>query len=449
MDLDAKTVVDSLLNGISAETKQDLLVSDEVLFSKMISDSDPDSDTEEKIKWDGLCWDLNWDRLFPISRAVVYFLWSCFMGLVFACYSAFEWVAFRLTGQRRNLRQSIRTNSVILIGGMIVTITMILVMLVFFTKDILLFPADNHINDYGTVTMAQPCGVEHNVLLLNSSEFWAETGIRVVKGDIVKIAASGAFYGNLVDAHDSALKNRKRTYAPDNFHWKKGYSIGLIQQFRQGLSKTEGANDETRFCVYGRNGERDARYGSLLYQIKSEGQMPAVKNPVDEEQVIFQINPPKDRAFEFKVKKSGVLCFAINDIYLDDPEFIKNVIDNDLETYAAYQKDSTKTRPMFSESTLSRIKGNSAERTKLINSILGLSPSNDQGNQSMWFDDNIGEILLNVNIERKNPGNLLSFLTKPFRWIFHNQGWKWILGVLCILMTADMVAGLGRRSRRR
>ena len=177
--------------------------------------------------------------------------------------------------------------------------------------------------------------------------------------------------------------------------------------------------------------------------------MPAVKNAVDEEQVIFQINPLKDRAFEFKVKKSGVLCFAINDIYLDDPEFIENVIDNDMETYAAYQKDSTKKRPMFSESTLSRINGDSTERTKLINSILGLSPSNDSGNQSMWYDDNIGEILLNVNIERKNPGNLLSFLTKPFRWIFHNQGWKWILGVLCMLMTADMVAGIGRRRKRR
>ncbi|MBR5103312.1 MAG: hypothetical protein IKV05_01330 [Bacteroidales bacterium] len=451
MDFDANTVVDNLMNGISAETKEDLLVTDEVLFSKMISDGDPQDDTDESIRWDGFCWDLKWDRLFPISRAVLCFIWSCFMGLVFAIYSAFEWIAFRLTGKRKNLRRSIRTNSVILIGGMIATITMIVVMLVFFIKDVLLFPADNHINDFGTVTMAQPCGVEHNVLLVNSCEFWAETGIRVVKGDVVKIAASGAFYGNLVDFHDSALKNRERSYAPDNFHWKKDDAPGFIQKLKQRICKTGAPSEETQFCVYGRNQESDARYGSLLYQIKSEGQTSSVQNPKDKEQVIFQVNPLKDRAFEFKAKKSGVLCFAINDIYLDDPEFINEIIDYDLRRYAEYKKDSTKPRPLLSESTLSRIDGNPAERKIFITSILEGRKSKTNplpANKSMWYDDNIGEILLNVNIERKNPGNLFSFLTKPFRWIFHNHGWRWILGILCLLLTADTFIGAGVRRKR-
>ena len=442
MDFDAKTVVDNLLNGISAETKKDLIVKDETLFSKMMSDKGPHSDEGDRIKWDGFVWDLRWDYLFPVTRAIVYFLWSCFMGLVFAFYSAFEWLASRLTGKRKNLRQSIRTNSVILMGGIVATITMIVVMLVFFIKDVLLFPADNHINDYGTVTMAQPCGVEHNVLLVNSSEFWAETGIRVVEGDLVKIAASGAFYGNLVDFHDSALKNRKRRYAPDNFHWKVEDSPSLIQKFKQWVVNEDVVNDDTRFCVYGRNGERDARYGSLLYQIKGEGEMAAVKNCSNEDQVIFQVNPLKDQAFEFTAEKSGVLCFAINDIYLDDSALVNEIIASDLQKYEDFKKDPTKERPLLSEYTLSRIEKDSVACVNFRDSVLA-------GNQSMWYDDNIGEILINVNIERKEPGNLLSFLTKPFRWIFHNKGWRWILGVLCLLMTADMLVGIGTRRKRR
>lgn len=441
MDFDAKTVVDNLLNGISAETKKDLIVKDETLLSKMMSDKDSHDGEGDRIKWDGFVWDLRWDCLFPVTRAVAYFLWSCFMGLVFAFYSAFEWIAFRLTGKRKNLRQSIRTNSVILIGGIISTITMIVVMLVFFIKDVLLFPADNHINDYGTVTMAQPCGVEHNVLLVNSSEFWTETGIRVVEGDLVKIAASGAFYGNLVDFHDSALENRKRRYAPDNFHWKIEDSPSLIQKFKQWIVNKAEVKDEIRFCVYGRNEERDARYGSLLYQIKSEGEMAAVKNCPDKEQAIFQVNPLPDQAFEFKVKKSGVLCFAINDIYLDDSTIVNNIIDSDLQIYKDSKAGKTEKRPLLSEYTLSRIENNPAARANFADSILA-------GNQSMWYDDNIGEILINVNIERKEPGNLLSFLTKPFRWIFHNKGWMWILGVLCLLMSADMFVGIATRRKR-
>lgn len=426
MDFDAKTVVDNLLNGISAESKEDLIVTDETLVSKMMRGSDSPTDKDETIRWDGFCWDLKWDLPFPISRAIVYFLWSCFMGAVFAFYSAFEWVASRLTGKRKNLRQSIRTNSVILFGGMIMTITMTVVMLVFFVKDILLFPADNHINDRGTVTMAQPCGVEHNVMLVNSSEFWAETGIRVLEGDVVKIAASGAFYGNLVDFHDSALKNRSRSYVPDNFHWKTDSSLEEV------------SGDNTQFLVYGRNNEKRARYGSLLYQIKPEGHLAAVKNCKDKDQVIFQVNPLKDKAFEFKVKNPGVLCFAINDIYLDDSTFINEIIDADLQTYADYKSGKTKKRPMLSESTLSKIKEDPSERKRFVDYILA-------ENRLMWYNDNIGEILLNVTIERKDPGNLLSFLTKPFRWIFHNQGWKWILGILCLLMTADMITGIGIR----
>ena len=431
MDFDANTVVDNLLNGISAETQKDLVVTDEAMFSKMMRDNDPSDDTGDKIRWEGFSWDLRWDRPLPISRAVLYFLWSCFMGLIFAVYSVIEWTVLKLTGKPRNFRQSTRTNAVILIGGIIVTVTMIIVMVVFFIKDILLFPADNHINDFGTVTMAQPCGVEHNVLLVNSSEFWAETGIRVVKGDIVKIAASGAFYGNLVDFHDSALDNRRRTYAPDNFHWKKDDALNLLKE----------SSDEVRFCVYGRNDESDARYGSLLYQIKTEGEKAAIQNCRKGEKVIYQVRPRKDRAFRFKAEKSGVLCFAINDIYLDNPEFINEIIDDDLTKYEAFLKNPDKERPMFSEKNLNEIKADTVKRNNFVESIL-------KGNQAMWYDDNIGEILINVNIERKHPGNLFSFLTKPFRWIFHNMGWKWITGVLCLLLVADLAVGMRARRKR-
>lgn len=431
MDLNAKNIVDSLIQGAGSEARKDIEVKDESMFSRMMKGNGTDPDEEETIRWEGVCRDIRWDRPLPVSRAVFHFLWSCFMGLVFAVYSIFEWLALKLTGRHRNFRQSVRTNAVILYAGLITTVSMIVVMVVFFIKDILLFPADNNINSHGTVTMAQPCGVEHNVLLVNSAEFWAETGIRVVKGDKVRIAASGAFYGQLVDMHDAALDNKVRRFPPDNFHWKKEL-------------KTVGTGKEksvTQFCVYGRNGTTDlnARFGSLIYQIKPEGKKPVSSNSGLPHKEIFQIEPKKDGPYEFRAAHSGVLCFAVNDIFLDDEAVLKAVITQDS---LAYVSNPDSKDLLLETKTIERLVKDTTgeEHDMFVRNIISQ-------NRSMWYDDNIGEILLNVNIERKHPGNLLSFLTKPFRWIFHHNGWLHILITCSILMLLDLITGILMRRR--
>ena len=426
MDMDSKSLVENIITDISSDGRRDVFVNDEALTSKMLRGNEDQE--EDSPRWNGFTWSIDWNTPFPIIRASLHFIWSCFMGLIFACYHLFENLTFRLTGKKKNYRRSIRANSIILTSGIMITVASIIVMIVFFLKDILLFPSDNHINHYGTITMAQPCGVEHNVVLMGSSECWAETGIRVVKGDKVSIAASGAFYGKVSDYHDKAKANESLMYGIDVLHWKKkDFSdkvIGACDRFRSRFGIGERDSTVTDLCVY--NGY-DARFGSLLYQIKPETEKPSYSNRSlkRNQRTIWQVEPRRRGPHTFKARRSGELCFAVNDIYIRDTSLFDMAYEFDL-------KDAS--TQLFSKDAMKKMEDPQCYKN-FRNSVV-------TKNKAMWYDDNLGEILLNVNVERKHPGNLLSFLTKPFRWIFHNNGWLWILSLTLIVMSADLAFGI-------
>lgn len=410
MDLDKNTVVDSLISSILTSTKASLEVDDKSLFSYILQE---EQDLKDDIRCSWPVWKVRHNVPFPFAEALLSFLWGCFMKVIFCIYESVEWLAGRISGKKVNLRQSIRLNSVIFISSIIVFLTMTVGMIVFFLKDILLFPADNTINHYGAITISQPCGIEHNVFLMNACELWAETGIRVVKGDKVKISASGTFNSDILDMTAAASKNMELRYEGNHFHFMED-------------ADSARAKPVSKWLVYNAN---DALFGSLLYQIKSEEAAPVLMNSDDpgEAEISQIISKSKSKPVSFKAKKSGELCFAVNDIYIRDGEMFDEIMSDKPELFPSGFQKKWK--------TALAAEGDASWRCDSLKRLYV------DVNPRVWYSDNVGEILLNVTIERKATQGLFVWPSKLFRWMFHNSGWIIVFLTLTALLIIDFICG--------
>lgn len=422
-DINAKSVVDSLMENLTLDSGTQVVV-DEKSFLAEISEQ-RDNNSAKDYRWEGVQWKVDRNSRLPLLKACCGFLWSCIMGLVFLFYCTCEKTLWLFTRKKFNLRTSIRFNTVICSGFIIIFATLFIYMMVFLIKDVILYPMSSSSNTNGTLCMSQPCCIDHYIRLMGSDECWTDTGIRVGKGDKVNIVYSGAFYGDLNDYVSAARDNRKLKYATSSY-------TNIEESAKSGSS--------SRYCMYGSANEEDAVFGTLLYQIKGETESPLYRNDATgTDKDIFQINridrvqnpianaiatlskkaEDSNNSIEFKAKRSGVLCFAVNDIYVhDDEEFIKSL----------------------------KAEGFLADKSEGKNdTALTARDSVYLQNRDLMFQDNLGEYLLHVTVARSSFEDhrpLFHRMITIYRWFYIDGYWKWVLLCIFIGLAADLSIGV-------
>jgi hypothetical protein len=175
---------------------------------------------------------------------------------------------------------------------LILCITFIISSFMFFINDVLLFQNNVQVNEAGAFIPHRSCNRETALYLFNAADYWAKTGIQLNKGDKITISYSGAFHSDVAMLKDAAETNKKPKY-----EWVT-------------YSKPEDKG-KNKFLVY--NNKEDSYFGSILYAITGE-------NGVSESDSsrVQQI----ERGKKITIKQNGTLYLAVNDIYLTD-EVIK------------------------------------------------------------------------------------------------------------------------------
>jgi hypothetical protein len=387
-DINSKSVMDSLLSNLLLDSQKEVNIEEKTFMSEL---SEPHHHEDGKDHfWDGFVWKYDKKRLFPLTRALFTFLWSCVMGLANLGYVLCETILRLITGRKFHLATSRRFNVVVCFSMLVICIILVIYMMVFLVKDVILFPVDSYSNTYGTLVMTQPCAVEKYVRVLSSNECWCETGIMLAEGDEVRITYSGNFYGEVADYKDAAEENRKPRYFDSDNN-----SEGSSQESGVGL------------CMYGYNGEADARFGSLLDQIKSETDRPVYRNENDS-QKIFQIE--SKTIHSFTVEDPGTLMLSVNDIYLYNEDFLKKVIEHDGRYFQNLTDASAYIR-----------------------------------NREILFADNLGEYLVNVEVCRNSFSDsrmLFGAMMKTYRWLYMDGNWKVLLCVSALFLVLDAISGV-------
>lgn len=284
----------------------------------------------------------------------------------------------------RGIKSSSGINAIIIVSMLIMTIIALVYGLNFLTKEVVLPDYDSHVNQYGVVTLNQGCLEDHHFFLLNAASFWSKTGIAVSKGDKVYITASGSMYSDVGEMVKTAKDNKASLYPRSDFH-KKYLNM----------------EPAAKFCIYGRYPddtiEKDNKpvFGSLLYQIGDEVRGPKSYNDERNPSVVRQINFAKnknslfkDKRYYFIAHKSGMLYFSFNDILLDNSTIDQILADRKESSLVYY--DLIKSTPCY--------KHNCCHSEKpcpyMVNYI------KKEVDSLIWFEDNIGEALINVRVEK-------------------------------------------------
>ena len=198
-----------------------------------------------------------------------------------------------------------------------------------------------------------------------------------------------------------------RTYVSQNYH-KDPISDSTITLCMYHEAKGQGKN------------RGEARFGSLLVQVKDDYMEPAYTSSSGK---IIQLDTIKDgKAPTFTVDTAGVLNFAVNDIYLSD-KVLDSLIENHKEMEKLLQDDyGGKPDSMYAK--VDEIQ-NHAECTGLGKMLeIGDSCKLDcffclaKKCPTIWFDDNVGEILLNITVVRHSPHSSIftpMILSKGYR----------------------------------
>ena len=399
--INAKSVVDSLMENLTLDAGSQVEVDEKSLLAEISEERDRSS--KEEFKWEGFNWEIDKNARLPLLRALCGFIWSCIMGLIYLFYYMFEKVLWMFSRKKFDLKTSVKFNIVICSGVLVAFATVLLYMMVFLIKDVVLFPMASESNSQGTLCLSQPCCIDHYIRLLGTDECWEDTGIRIAEGDKVEIVYSGAFYGNIDDYVEAAKHNRKLKYA---------------------ISDRSEEAGEFEFGMYKTIGKDSAKFGALLYQIKSETEEPAYRNETSpgSRQEIYQINI-NERQVTFIADRPGVLSFAVNDIYVYNQKLL----------------DAARKGGHLDYKTKDEIKIKRRDSTLLANPTL-------------LFADNIGEYLLHVTITRnsfEDDRPLFNQMIRSYRWLFIEKNWRWVIAAFIGLLLIDILFGVYLRSPRR
>ena len=368
---------------------------------------------------------------FPVTIFIFRTLWKLMMLLPLCYYKIVSLLAWAFSNRQEKFQSKInsaRVNFVIFFCSIVLAIVLLVSTFFFFFNSVLLLDSNQLINNYGTIHMEQPCGIESCVYLYNTAQPWTNTGINIVKGDEVRISASGAFYGRVFDLVNSANKNDTLPFSFIN---------PSVIDTSQSLYDT----NVVSLCMYNK---KDAVFGSLLYQIKKDNETIIYdsRDDNDDNPHIIQDNHERSESFSFTARHSGELYVSINDIYLSDKVLVllRDMPKKNIEQHLEIEKinDTTKIK----SDSLFNIGLNWVKERKPKNKLdtiveyklakLYALVHSDSLFHKYWFDDNLGEILLNITVNRNvisssNVGG--SFMSHAYRRIdkFFDKKWEEIL----------------------
>lgn len=256
---------------------------------------------------------------------------------------------------------------------MIATVFFILVFTVHFAidfiNDVILFDTEINVNEQGALNPKKALNCEHAMYLFNPSEVWANTGIRLNKGDKYRIAISGGANTTIYESISAAKNNIKPLYDGARFDFDiepKGEKN--IQYCLSKGAQHIGSDGKMHYF----------NFGTIMYVIQPEGAN--IKyNPLSVPAKELRswdpgnLSSPHDGDREFhKANSSGFLYLAVNDIVFGEI----NVSD-------AFDKNDyfVKVIKEFWRRTHERIKGKIIE---IENGVTSHSDSNAFSRDTSW-----------------------------------------------------------------
>ena len=286
-------------------------------------------------------------------------------------------------------------------------VVMVLVSVVYyasaFINDVILFKTEMHVNEQGALNPQKALNSEYALYLFNASEPWANTGVRINKGDKFRIIISGGTNTDITDILESAKNNTRPDFSwvfYDKWEPFKGESL-LDLCLSKGVEV---------------NGEK-VNFGSMLYTIQPEGANVVYSPQAVKTSDIYKWQPTKEnKAAGFtRAKESGMIYLAVNDIVFSQRDSMN--IDEQFKKYnlVARQEGQIDT---LSSSTVSLLKDYN----------------------SYYYRDNIGQILVAVEVVRSVPKwSFKSFLNYPLyayrEFDYNSNDTCWIFPFIWFLIT--------------
>lgn len=409
------SLISAIYDAIFTETPSDVSVTERSFVSVML-DANNQKETFSK---EDFRLHLSKGKSLILTRFLVQLVVKCVLGVIWLIYGLYNLIHRIITGRWRGMKSSSGINLVIGSMVLVTTIIALLYILTFLTKEVVLSPNNARINDKGVITVDQPCLETHSFFLLNAANFWTPTDIQINNGDRVYITASGSMYSDISDMHKAAIENKTLKYARS-----------ILGAYKTVENDTIGV----QYCIYGRYNNdnfydfwffklrkclsKHPRFGSLLYQIGSPHKGYVPYNTDNNPRAIQQINLDRsNNEFVFKAKKSGILYLTFNDVLLD------------ITTLGRIHNDS------INQERVGLKMCEELKRVKIFH-------DKDIKDEQIWFKDNLGEVLINVRIEKSIRRSDLPLYKKPVvrvyrhlnhlstRGLFGSSAWINILVVM-------------------
>ncbi|MEG1622128.1 MAG: hypothetical protein RR330_02015 [Alistipes sp.] len=264
-------------------------------------------------------------------------------------------------------------NFLLLAVTIILCLVAVICSFTFFLNDILLFQNKPKMNYAGAIIPQRSCSREYVLFLFNSADRWAETGIQLQEGDRIKVSASGCFNSDVTAVAHCVKRNERLKH-----RW-----VSTTSRDKAGIAQ----------CLYA---DASAHFGSVLYQIN--GEMGCDNDTLTHK--IHQIDSSSAQHFT-KIKENGMLYFSVNDIYLSDTIILyyealnRRLLHCDsldsaaLTRYNTAQTDPDQVVRLFYHNNNGAVYVAGKQFREYF-----------KENRDAWFNDNIGEILMCVEIER-------------------------------------------------
>lgn len=390
------SLISAIKDAIFTETPGNVTVNERSLLSVML-----DNDNNGKsLSWDNFKIKIHKGEPLLITRIIIQVLRDIvlgFIGIVYLCYNVFHWI---ITGKWRGMHPSSGINAIISLVTLISAIVTLIYIFAFFMIDVVIAPNNARTNSRGVITIDQPCLESHSFFLLNSATCWTPTDIQISEGDKVYVTASGSMYSDIGNMYEKALNNDTLDYSRSSLY--------------PHIISSQDTSD-VKYCIYGRykndrckSFNEYPRYGSVLYQICNNHKGPILYNDSVHPNEVKQLNfNDKNQVCNY-AKKSGFLYLTFNDILLDKETFENIKKDN----RDIWKKEFVKT---------------------------GKTSYDSIKDSKIWFQDNIGEILVNVRIEKNILNSDLPWYKKilmlVYRDIDHSVNQSFFGTYLGILVT--------------
>jgi hypothetical protein len=362
------SLISAIKDAIFTDTSSDIAINERSFISVVL-----DSNSNESIGKEAFRVHSYKGKSLIITRHIIHAIVTYIvLGSIWIIYGLYSFGYKIVTGRWRGMKSSSGINLIIGSTVFVAAIIILIYIMSFLIKDIVFSPNNARINNKGVITVDQPCLETHSFFLLNAATFWTSTDIQISEGDRVVISASGSMYSDVDEMCDAALSNKKLKYPRSVF----------------APSITMEEDTTAKYCIYGRDRTHDTnpQFGSLLYQVCASHSGPVPYNNGGANDVKQMDFSNKDNEFSFDADKSGVLYLVFNDVLLDR------------ETISSIQKDSI------------------SDIIKELNKINLEKPIDSL----IWFQDNLGEVLVNVRIEKDIWKSDLPWYKKPLVYMYKN-----------------------------